>query len=344
MQALVDAVERFNPDTIAVVGLAKNCGKTTALNCLLREYARRQTPLGVTSAGRDGEAEDALTRQPKPAVTLPAAALAATAEQTLGRWAVPYKVLDPLGLRGAMGEILLVRAEAEGKAELAGPPTAETVLRAVRELQRLGAKRVLIDGAFDRIAVGHPGLADAVVLAGGAVLGAAPASVARVVREKVDLLRLPPLPPESRAPLQSAVSGLGSRVAAVSAEMDVRQLPRTALVDPRQAAAAAGSACWLVCGGAVTDALLDALLAARVTTCVVANDPTRVFVSAAARRRWHEAGGGLSVLFSISLAAVVTNPHNPGGPDLDPEALIDAVGAGLGVPVFDVVAGLARNV
>ena len=105
--ALFDAVEKLAPRAVVVGGLAKNWGKTTALNALLGEYARRGFGLAVTSAGRDGEATDALTLEAKPPIELPGGALAATAEGTLERWGAPFEELGRLGVSSSVGEITI---------------------------------------------------------------------------------------------------------------------------------------------------------------------------------------------------------------------------------------------
>ncbi len=341
---LIDAVEAFQPTTVAVVGLAKNCGKTTALNLLLTEYALGGYELAVTSAGLDGEAQDTLTLKPKPAVHLPSGTLAATAEETLSRWDAPRKILGRLEIPGAMGEVVLVRTTGAGTVELAGPATVATVMAALEELRRLGAKRILIDGAFDRIAVGHPGLADAVVLAAGAVLAASAESVARVVAHKVDLMTLPMPEEDLRRRLLGIVDTLESRAAAVTEEFSVTELTETALSDPKKAAEAARGARWLVCGGALTDDIIASLETAGVSVDVVARDATRIFLDEGSLRRWRGSGCEVSVLAQVHLAAIVTNPHNPTGTDLAAAELTDAVAGVVGdLPVFDVVAGLARG-
>ncbi len=345
MGSLVDAVEELHPNTVAVVGLAKNCGKTTALNLLLAEYARGNYKLAVTSAGLDGEAQDTLTRRPKPDIELTSGALAATAEETLSRWGAPKEVLGRLGVSGAMGEIVIVRTTGAGTAELAGPPTVAAVMAALEKLRRLGAKRILVDGAFDRIAVGHPGLADAVVLAVGAVLAASAESVAEIVAHQVDLITLPMPEGNTRQRLLAIVDTLEARAAAVTGEFGVTELTETALSGPKKAAEAARGARWLVCGGALTDDIVRALETAGVSVDIVARDATRIFLGEETLRRWRGGGCEVSVLSQVRLAAVVTNPHNPTGTDLVAEELVDAVAGVVGkLPVFDVVAGLARNV
>ena len=55
---------------ISIVGMAKNAGKTTALNYLLEEAMDEGLRLGVTSTGRDGEGTDVVTGTDKPRVFL----------------------------------------------------------------------------------------------------------------------------------------------------------------------------------------------------------------------------------------------------------------------------------
>jgi hypothetical protein len=137
---------------------------------------------------------------------------------------------------------------------------------------------------------------------------------------------------------------LGPGAAAVTEDFRVKELTDTALLSPNEAAEAARDAKWLVCGGALTYELVEILLAGGVGADLVARDATRVFIRRNCLLRWLEAGRKMYVLAPVSLAAVVTNPHNPTGPDLDPAELIDEVARRVGrLPVFDVAAGLDRN-
>ena len=56
--------------TLSIVGMAKNAGKTTALNYLIEEAIDEGITLGVTSTGRDGESQDLVTGTEKPRVYL----------------------------------------------------------------------------------------------------------------------------------------------------------------------------------------------------------------------------------------------------------------------------------
>ncbi len=71
---------------LAVVGLAKNTGKTVALTTVLRELEAAGHVVGVTSIGNDGETHDAIdARIDKPAIRLAAGSLVATTDLLLRR-------------------------------------------------------------------------------------------------------------------------------------------------------------------------------------------------------------------------------------------------------------------
>ena len=63
--------------TLSIVGMAKNAGKTTALNYLIEEAIDEGITLGITSTGRDGETQDLVTGTEKPRVYMEEGMLAA---------------------------------------------------------------------------------------------------------------------------------------------------------------------------------------------------------------------------------------------------------------------------
>ncbi len=54
--------------TISIVGMAKNSGKTVALNQLIAEAIDENIVIGLISTGRDGESEDIATETEKPKI------------------------------------------------------------------------------------------------------------------------------------------------------------------------------------------------------------------------------------------------------------------------------------
>src|SRR5712691_10967014 len=84
---LAHLVAEANIHRLALIGLSKNVGKTTAMNHLLEtlisEKLYRSDDLALTSLGLDGEATDALTGLPKPRYVPQAGLLVATTAELL---------------------------------------------------------------------------------------------------------------------------------------------------------------------------------------------------------------------------------------------------------------------
>ena len=78
---LADIAISSGARSIAVIGLAKNSGKTVTLNAIIKGAQASGISVGVASAGRDGEKLDALTGLPKPKIALQKGTLVATAER-----------------------------------------------------------------------------------------------------------------------------------------------------------------------------------------------------------------------------------------------------------------------
>ncbi len=175
VQAGVQALSRlvWTPERrrVAVVGASKNAGKTTALNALALAVGQRGERVGLVSIGVDGEAFDAWLDLPKPRVHVEKGTLVVTAARLANETPGLLRVLQVLGFASALGPTVLAEARAPGGVQLCGVPHRGHVIEAVAQLQVHGAQRVLIDGAYHRQAAAHVDVADAVVLAVGAVLG-----------------------------------------------------------------------------------------------------------------------------------------------------------------------------
>lgn len=176
--------------SLAIVGLAKNAGKTTTLGALLEAAARRGTRVGLTSIGRDGEARDLITGETKPRIRLVRGSLVATAESCGTR----LELLERTGVTGAMGEIVIARVPETTDVEVAGPPTRDGLKEVLPRLVAHGAALAIVDGAFDRRASACPLVTDATVLAAGMALSPAIDEVVAEARHVVRLLTLPAAP------------------------------------------------------------------------------------------------------------------------------------------------------
>jgi len=327
---------------VALVGLAKNTGKTVALGAILSELEARGETIGVTSIGRDGEATDAIDDAiAKPPIRLPAMALVATTEPLLERSDARAEVVLRTEHRTPLGRVVVARLLERGTVEVAGPVAAQDVGEVVDQMRRLGAGRVLVDGSIDRRAGASPRLADGVVMSTGAVLSADLDQLVRRTKAAVELLTLPAVEDAALRERAEALGGSALLLDDGSVPLDSSIVhDRVEGIVPLMRGR--GDVRAVVVRGALCEPLLEQIGRARRGTplTVVADDATRVFLGRGTCARHRSRGVMLAVLAPIPLLAVTTNPVAPLRHRFDAEELRARIEEELpGVPVLDVMAG-----
>ncbi|HKG04314.1 MAG TPA: hypothetical protein VKB03_14145 [Conexibacter sp.] len=332
---------------VALVGLAKNSGKTVALGAILGELEARGETFGVTSLGRDGESSDVLDDAiAKPPISLPPMALVATTDKLLERSDVRAEVPVRTEHRTPLGRVVVARLLERGTVEVAGPVAAQDVGEVVETMRRLGAGRVMVDGSIDRRAGASPHLADGVVMSTGAVLSADLDQLVRRTKAAVDLLTLAAV---EDAELRERAEAL----AASALLLDDESVPLdTSIVHDRVEGIVPllrgrTDVRAVVVRGALCEPLLEQIGRARrgAPLTVIADDATRVFLGRGTCARHRSRGVMLAVLQPIPLLAVTTNPVAPLRHRFDAGELRARIAAELpGVPVLDVLAPEAAAV
>jgi hypothetical protein len=334
--------------TLALVGLAKNTGKTETLAAILREHAASDTHIGVTSIGRDGEEHDVIdARIDKPRVKLQRGSLVATTGALLRASGVAHERLMQTGVRTPLGEVVLARLSEPGAIEVAGPSAAADLHTVSDAMLELGAEQVLIDGAIDRRAASSPAVAEGLVMATGAILSEDIEAVVTATSDAVDLVRLP---------LAGGSGGGGDgdsersepRDGVESASADWVTLERRLVLNAEPAEIAAAlrehpHASTFAVEGALGERFLEGLLAARSERSgrelrIVAGDPTKVFLSRRGPRWYARQGISIEVLQTIELKAITVNPLAPQSHRFDSQLLRELIGSAVaGVPILDVL-------
>jgi len=321
---------------LALVGLAKNTGKTETLAAILRELAEQDRCVGVTSVGRDGEEHDVIdTRIEKPRILLQAGSLVASTGALLRSSGVAHERLARTGVRTPLGEVLIARFSEAGAVEVAGPSAAEDVREVSETMISFGAEQVLIDGAIDRRAASSPAIADGLVMATGAVLSEAIEGVVAATKDAVDLVRLPPF---DNAPAEGPSEGGEEQLT----------LKRGLVLNAEPAEIAAllrryPKASTFLVEGALSERFLEGLLAARTERAgralrVVVGDPTKVFLSRRGPEWYRRQGLEIEALRTIDLKAITVNPTAPQSHRFDSRRLRELIEAAVAdVPVLDVL-------
>ncbi len=310
---------------LALVGLAKNTGKTQTLAAILAEHAAAGVRVGVTSIGRDGEEHDVIdARISKPPIRLQAGSLVASTGALLRASGLAHERLAQTGVRTPLGEVVLARLSEQGAVEVAGPSAARDVRCVSDAMIEHGAERVLIDGAIDRRAASSPATADGLVMATGAVLGEDVGQVVAVTRDAVDLVRLPRSSGDGVS-LEGRLV-LNAEPAEIAALLREHPHADTFLVE-----------------GALGERFLEGLLSARRERAgrelrIVAGDPTKVFLSRRGPAWYERQGISIGVLRTIELRAITVNPVAPQSHRFESRRLRELIATAIpDVPVLDVL-------
>ncbi len=297
--------------SMSIVGMCKNAGKTTMLNWLLAHTGRRQI-LGLTSIGRDGESTDVVTGTEKPSIFVPAGTLIATAKDMLRLGDVTKEILITTGIPTPLGEVVVMRARSDGYVQLAGPSITAQLREVSRMFFELGATQSIIDGALGRKSLGARNVADGIVLCTGASYNM---SMDKVIEDTANFCRLMDLPKADTLPPE-ATDGL-----------------EACLKEHGEAYIA----------GALTDTMVIPLLRSgllRSSRLVVA-DPSKVLLKPDTLDKLAVRDVTLQTKDAARTLCVTVNPVSAYGWKFDKDEFIDRMRQSVKVPVINVKEELA---
>ncbi len=333
-KSLYAYIEQYR--SVSIIGMCKNAGKTTALNQIIREAARCNHALGLTSIGRDGEDKDLVTGTKKPGIYIPEGTLVATASQLVLRHSnVTKEILDTTGMFTPMGEVVIFRARSDGDVQLAGPSMTSQLASIREDFFRLGADRVLIDGALSRKSLCSRRVTEATILCTGASYHK---DLRTVVEDTAFQCRVLALPESDDAALRALaqadhrqtvlLTADGPRALSGEEKLEdvLRKLPSRAVFF----------------GGALTDSAIRPLLMSSVSlqnVALVVRDSSKILIKQELFEKLCRRGARLQVIDNVNLAALTVNPFSAYGFHFDPRALQEIMQARVEIPVINVMEG-----
>ncbi|MFT6398334.1 MAG: hypothetical protein ACJAYU_003092 [Bradymonadia bacterium] len=277
------------------------------------------------SVGVDGETFDALGGHTKPPVRVSADTVVCTSESALRRFETSYDVLASTKIRSSLGEVLICRVHRAGDVVLSGVRHRADVKVLTSALLQHSVDRVIIDGAFDRMAAASPQSADAVIVSTGMAIGEDVDSVAQISARWVHRFQSKrwdgsPPPAALSAMREDHWSEQGGALVAGEIEGTACQaIFAPGLISDSALRNASRS---LIAGGT--------LICSDATTLMASDRSLRIFL----RDR------SLRVRDSIRIAALTVNPTHVDGRVVSSQSLVDAVSSLLPtLPVLDVRTG-----
>ena len=321
--------------SVAIVGLAKNIGKTECLNYILRHVKDAGRRVALTSIGIDGESLDQVSQTPKPEIKVYEDMVFVTSEKHYREKRLIAEVMDISTEQTSLGRLVTARAVSPGKVLLSGPAKAESARRLIEGMRRHSVDTTIVDGALSRLSIGSPTVTDAMILATGAALSCNIPQLTRMTKYVYDRIRLPQVAPE----LAKRLAPIESGVWAVDKDGEVRDLGIPSIfmaAGHKERLFQYGNTLYVA--GVVSDNFMRFLRqqknAAELT--LVIRDFTKMFATMEAYYAYLKKGGRVEVLHSSKLLAVCVNPLAPNGYRLDSDELREAIQTSLGVPAYDV--------
>lgn len=319
---------------VSIIGMCKNAGKTTALNQIIRESARANQCLALTSIGRDGEDKDLVTGTKKPGIFIPEGTLVATASELVVRHChVTREILDTTGMFTPMGEVVIFRARSCGNVQLAGPSMTSQLAALREDFFHLGADLVLIDGALSRKSLCSRQVTEATILCTGASYHK---NIQTVVEDTAYQCRILTLP-EATDPQLASLVDADSRDTILLTESGPIFLPAGTSPEEMLRKNAVKT---LFFGGALTDHLVKPLIMSAVPLqglTFVVRDASKILLKADSFEKLLRRGVQLQVLSPVNLVAVTVNPFSACGMHFDAAELLDKMRARTDLPVINVM-------
>ena len=325
--------------TLSIVGMAKNAGKTTALNFLIEEAIDEGIQLGITSTGRDGESQDLVTGTEKPRVYLEEDMLVAVPTLLYDLADAGLEVVKKTKYSTAIGELLICRVKDAGYVQVAGPVINAEQKLLCRDMLQLGCSLILIDGAIDRKSIASPDTSDAIILSTGAVLSRKMNKVVEETAHVVNLYRTPEL---EEGVIRDAITenNFDNKIMLVNGDGKIKKLDlATGLGAAKEINGAINEDTrYIYIPGAFTNSVIsDISLKNLKQVQFVLKDPTKIFVNAMDWGIFRKKGFRVSVLKNIEIAAITVNPWAPAGYTFDNRFLLEEMQKAIpDIPIIDV--------
>lgn len=331
-----------NYDSISIIGMSKNVGKTTTLNQIIREVQGKLT-LGITSIGRDGEELDLVTATAKPRIYIESGTVVATAKQCLLNSDITREILMTTGFNTPLGEIIICRALSAGYIDLSGPSVNSYMSTINKELKKFGSDIVIIDGALSRKTFASPSITDATILSTGAALSNDMNKVIEETSYAVKILSLKAENDKNILKIAKKILLLGN-VGIVNSDRTFKTLDVvTAIESAKEIVNCLNeNVSHVIIKGVFSDKLLRDIMSSTNNykgIVFLVEDGTKVFIKKDTLYRFQKQGGIIKVVNSINVVCVTANPSSPYGYEYDKVKFIEGLRNSIDIPVFDVVGG-----
>lgn len=322
-------------DSLSIVGLEKNTGKTECLKYVLDNLPVESKRIAVTSIGIDGETVDQVTRTQKPEISLRQGMYFGTSEMHYRQRRLVSELIDVSDETTSLGRVVTAKALTGGKILLSGPSSSNSLRRWMRDMRRHDIDLVIIDGALSRLSSASPAVSQSLILATGAAYSANLTTLVSKTAHVVDLVNLELTSERNINTLMPLEKGVWF----INKSGELKELDAVTSLSRDIHFEGMDDCETLYVAGALVDGFLEKVRKNKSLRQVelVVRDFTKIFVAPQQFRLFIKAGGRISVLQRSKLIAVTVNPTSPSGYVLDSDTLCDRLSEAIGLPVYDLL-------
>ena len=325
----------LNYDSLSIVGLQKNTGKTECLKYVLARLPLDRKSVAVTSIGIDGETTDQVTRTQKPEIVLREGMYFGTSEAHYRQRRLVSELIDVSDESTSLGRVVTARALTQGKILLSGPSSTLGLKRWMRDTRRHNIDLAIVDGALSRLSLASPAVSQSMILATGAAYSINMSHLIQRTAFVVDLVNLD----LTSAANASLLDPLDSGMWWIDTDGQLHEMEAVTSLSQQVQFHGMERCATLYVAGALVDSFLEKVRKNKQLRQVelVVRDFTKIFVTPQQLRLFEKVGGRLTVLQKSKLIAVTVNPTSPSGYVLDSDALCDKLSQAINLPVYDLL-------
>ena len=320
---MIKSIEKYQ--TIGIIGLAKNTGKTTTLNHLIAFY--KHEPLGLTSIGLDGEAIDQVNFLPKPRIHVYPGMILATAKECLNLTDIQYDILEETKALTALGKVMIVKVISSGTIMLAGP-TTNGEMNEVLFLMKRYVKRIFVDGALSRMTFSAISELEGIVLATGASFHSEMSETVKKTKHVIELFMYEKTDQsfDSNRPFIIFCSNkevIGEKKSLTQLKASLEEMKNTFK--------------WMYVKGAITDKFVDMIIDLRLSSfTLICEDPSKILYNYRLGSIVETLKIKIEVIKTCPLVMITVNPYRPEGRSYDPDLFETEIRKLTSIPIINV--------
>ncbi len=297
--------------TIGIIGLAKNTGKTTTLNAMIDVF--HHEPLGLTSIGLDGETLDQVNFLPKPKIDVYPHMVVATAKGCLDHALTDYRIMEETKFHTALGKVNIVQILSKGTIMLAGPTTNHEMNELVSMMKNY-VKRIFVDGALSRKTFSAMTELSGIVLATGAAFSPSMDETVAKTKQIIDTFQYPKTRHEINATHAIIIHGEHDDVVLDQKKASSFKEVLTKLEEHPE---------WIYVRGAFTEALLNVMIDLRLKDfTLICDDPSKLLIDHHKAHAFDILHIQVEVIKPCPLILVTANPFRPTGDYYDKDVFL----------------------